>query len=48
MGENPDDLESVFESFVIEDNDASPEEEFEVLEVSEEERNTKVGENAYL
>ena len=48
MGENPDDLERILESFLIEIDDACPEEEFEVLKISEEERNTKVGENAYL
>jgi len=35
IGENPDDLERVFESFVTEDDDACPEKEFEVLEASE-------------
>ena len=45
MGENIDDLERVFESFAIEDDDVCPEEEFEVSEVSEEERNTIIGEN---
>jgi hypothetical protein len=45
MDANIEDMERCFEHFVIEDDDTSPEEEFEVLRVSQEESKTK---NKYL
>jgi hypothetical protein len=48
MGANLEDLEQCFECFSIKDDDTSPEDEFEVSDVSKEERITINGENEYL
>ena len=48
MGDNIEDLEQSFHNFVDKDDDACPEEEFEITEVNEEERNTVIEGEGYL